>query len=429
MNVSPPSTQAVNKDVPTGSKQDVVAYIVSQDLVKVSSLLPSNVKRSYVVHSLVQCLGLLQNTISDNEEHETPLHDGNPRSSSTRRRRIQVKAPVVATDADLLAYHDADFLAYILRGARTSPSSGRTENPGDASQFGLEDDCEPFYGLPAYVRMVAGASITAARCLSSGEAVTAICWDGGRHHARKSQASGFCYVADCVLAILHLRKAPRKPRIFYLDLDLHFGDAVSEAFLNSSQVLTLSVHHAAPGFFPANELAQLTEADTANPFTVSIPLQAGASAAIFKEIWPSIEAIREAFDPEFVVVQCGADGLAGDPCKVWNWSLFGEGSMSWCFDRIVNRWDCKTLLLGGGGYHSANAARAWATITSIALLEPILPERDIPDHAAFPLYGPSFTFDVPGGNMRDENSSEYVQRIKEQMFSLASRIANIRESE
>ncbi len=63
-----------------------------------------------------------------------------------------------------------------------------------------------------------------------------------RHHARKSQASGFCYVADCILAILALKRLPvqladmpipaaiPKPRIMYLDLDLHFPTAVSEAF-------------------------------------------------------------------------------------------------------------------------------------------------------------------------------------------------------
>lgn len=63
-----------------------------------------------------------------------------------------------------------------------------------------------------------------------------------RHHAQKSHASGFCYVADCVLAILALRRippclssvAPRRSRVMYLDLDLHFSDAVSHAFHNPS---------------------------------------------------------------------------------------------------------------------------------------------------------------------------------------------------
>lgn len=34
----------------------------------------------------------------------------------------------------------------------------------------------------------------------------AINWGGGLHHAKKSEASGFCYVNDIVLAILELLK-------------------------------------------------------------------------------------------------------------------------------------------------------------------------------------------------------------------------------
>ena len=34
----------------------------------------------------------------------------------------------------------------------------------------------------------------------------ALNWGGGLHHAKKSEASGFCYVNDIVLAILELLK-------------------------------------------------------------------------------------------------------------------------------------------------------------------------------------------------------------------------------
>lgn len=42
--------------------------------------------------------------------------------------------------------------------------------------------------------------------LNSGDADVVINWGGGLHHAKKSEASGFCYVNDCVLAILELLK-------------------------------------------------------------------------------------------------------------------------------------------------------------------------------------------------------------------------------
>ena len=115
-------------------------------------------------------------------------------------------------------------------------------------------DCPPFPGMHEYIPLVAGATLTAVDALQDDACDVAVCWDGGRsatsppthsqvcsheyqfrHHAQKSHASGFCYVADCVLAILALRRIPapvpaQRSRVMYLDLDLHFSDAVSHAF-------------------------------------------------------------------------------------------------------------------------------------------------------------------------------------------------------
>lgn len=77
--------------------------------------------------------------------------------------------------------------------------------------------------------------------------------------------------------------------------------------------------------------------------------------------------------PDYIIVQCGTDALAGDPCATFNWSLnAGEGSLGWCMSKILKDWKGKKLLLGGGGYNPANAARAWAYITSIAVCQFLL---------------------------------------------------------
>ncbi len=148
-----------------------------------------------------------------------------------------------ASYKDLQVYHSRDYLDFVL-----SPQGEITMN----AQLGLEDDCPPFRGLSDYVQLVAGASLTAASArrdsghlLGRGKVglifftygVLNACFDR-RHHAQKSRASGFCYVADCILDILAFKRfmiptdtgQRRKPRIMYLDLDLHFSDAVSQAF-------------------------------------------------------------------------------------------------------------------------------------------------------------------------------------------------------
>ncbi|KAF9445601.1 histone deacetylase complex protein [Macrolepiota fuliginosa MF-IS2] len=398
-----------------------VAYVVSTELIKVSSLLPSNKKRSLIVHALVKSLGLLE-----------------PDYSATRI--AQTYTPRRATRQDLGMYHTPGYLDFVLDPVNSEP---RDDEGCDApvspelevlkAEYGLEDDCPTFPGLPDYVHLVAGATLTAVDALRYGISDIAINWDGGRHHASKSRASGFCYVADCVLAILALKTIPRSPssnpqddltkplpRVFYLDLDLHFSDVVSSAFTSftasgAPRLMTLSIHHTSPGFFPPSPRAQLPDpaAPRFDPFSLSIPLCEGASNKTYATIWSIVEELKDNMQPDYIVVQCGTDGLAGDPCATFNWSLCGgEGSLGWCIERILNQWKGKKLFLGGGGYNSANAARAWAYITSIALGNTLDAETDIPDHPGFPLYAPSFTLDVPGGNMRDQNTTEYLEYIQ-----------------
>ncbi|KAF8962333.1 hypothetical protein BDZ97DRAFT_1122965 [Flammula alnicola] len=410
----------MSNDMNAIQSQKPVVYIGSQDLAQISSLLPSNKKRSMVVHSLVSALGLMNSNLN-----------------ASARRRLQVVTQIKASYKDLAVYHTRDYLDVVLDSSAAVDGEDRLENGSTVNaEFGLEDDCPRFAGLAEYIQMVGGATLTAARALQNNLTDIAICWDGGRHHARKSQASGFCYVADCILAILALKRpthpspnpnslnsmppTAHKPRIMYLDLDLHFSDAVSEAFYSptpssASQVLTLSIHHSSPGFFPASERAKIPDisAPDCDPFTLSLPLKLGASNATYARIWRVVEKVKNTFRPDFIVMQCGVDALAGDPCATFNWSLGeAEGSMGWCVQKVVTEWSGKKLLLGGGGYNSPNAARAWAYLTSITLNNPMSLETEIPDHAGFPLYGPSFTLDVPAGNMFDHNSEEYLASLE-----------------
>lgn len=70
--------------------------------------------------------------------------------------------------------------------------------------FNCVEDCPIFSEMYDFCRMYAGASIAGARKLTAGACDTAINWSGGLHHAKRGEASGFCYVNDIVLAILEL---------------------------------------------------------------------------------------------------------------------------------------------------------------------------------------------------------------------------------
>lgn len=58
----------------------------------------------------------------------------------------------------------------------------------------------------------------------------------------------------------------------------------------------------------------------------------------------------------------------------------------------------------------------------LQLGRPLTLDADIPDHAAFPLYAPSFTLEVPAGNAPDRNEDAYLRQIAEYLERIARMI-------
>ena len=102
------------------------------------------------------------------------------------------------------------------------------------------EDCPVFDGLFEFCQLSAGGSVAGAIKLNKQACDIALNWGGGLHHAKKSEASGFCYVNDIVLAILELLKYHQ--RVLYIDIDIHHGDGVEEAFYTTDRVMTVSFH-------------------------------------------------------------------------------------------------------------------------------------------------------------------------------------------
>jgi histone deacetylase 8 len=128
-----------------------------------------------------------------------------------------------------------------------------------------------------------------------------------------------------------------------------------------------------------------------------------------------VTAVAAVFRPTAVVVQCGCDGLADDPVARDGLTLTTRG-----FGAVVRRLvehfrreRLPVLLLGGGGYDPANAARCWSILTAVALGVEALP-RQVPDHALLMHYAPAFELHSsapPPTAARDGNDKAYLQRL------------------
>jgi len=129
-------------------------------------------------------------------------------------------------------------------------------------------------------------------------------------------------VNDIVLAILELLKV--HARVLYIDIDIHHGDGVEEAFYCTDRVMTASFHKYGD-FFPGTGGIKDTGAREGTGFSVNVPLQSGMTDDSYEQIFkPVMSKIMETFQPGAVVLQCGADSLTGDRLGCFNLSLKGH---------------------------------------------------------------------------------------------------------
>ncbi|KAK5051605.1 hypothetical protein LTR84_003257 [Exophiala bonariae] len=281
--------------------------------------------------------------------------------------------------------------------------------------FGVGDDCPIFDGLYNYCSLYAGASIDAARKLCNKQSDIAINWSGGLHHAKKAEASGFCYVNDIVLAILELLRY--HPRVLYIDIDVHHGDGVEQAFWSTDRVMCVSFHKYDkevffPGTGPLESIGPVHPNNPGKNYTINIPLNDGIDDDSYAYLFASvIEPTINIYKPEAIVLQCGADSLGHDRLGCFNLNIRGHGN---CVS-FVKKFNIPLLVVGGGGYTPRNVARAWAHETSICIgadktLNPALPEHT-PYRDAFRREGLTLFPNLGGWRKENMNSRADIERI------------------
>jgi histone deacetylase HOS2 len=312
-----------------------------------------------------------------------------------------------ASKETVAAFHDEDYVDFL---SKVSPQTfqelsqiyeDRTPQsyPGDMVKLGPFNlspspgaDCPVFDGMQEYLFLYTGATMEAVSALTNHQSDIAINWSGGLHHAHKSEASGFCYINDIVLAILELLKCHQ--RVLYIDIDVHHGDGVEEAFASSDRVMTLSFHRYGiidedskekHLFFPGTGALNSNgnEKSVGNHFALNVPIPKGIDDEQFLHLFELITGrTLEHFRPQAIVLQCGADSLGGDRLGQFNLNIRAHGE---CL-AFVKKAGVPLLILGGGGYTARNVARAWTHETALAVgatLNEELPMHIVPRPQAF----------------------------------------------
>jgi acetoin utilization protein AcuC len=276
---------------------------------------------------------------------------------------------VPANESELLTFHTHSYLSKLKE-------FSLSDEPRADFRYGLGDIENPvFPGLYHWACLGAGGTIEAARLVTEGGFDIAFNLAGGWHHAHRSRASGFSYLNDCVLAINTLLQKGKK--IVYLDIDAHHGDGVQEAFYDTDQVLTISIHESGESFFPGTGSEKEIGSGIGKGFSVNVPLREHTDDALFMKAFDEVAfPLIAAFDPDVMVTQLGADTFRTDPLTRLEITTHSYGYVLKKLKALKIPW----VAVGGGGYENINVARAWTLAWAIMNdieLPPRLPARFI----------------------------------------------------
>lgn len=264
---------------------------------------------------------------------------------------IHYAAPRRASVEELALFHSADYVDFVSR--KSAEGCGYLDG----------GDTPAFSGIFEAASDVAGTTLAAVDAVMSGQAHQAFVPIAGLHHAGREHAAGFCVFNDCGIAVEYLRKKYGLTRVAYVDIDAHHGDGVFYGFEDDPDLIFADIHEDGRYLYPGTGAATETGKGPAEGTKLNIPLPPGAGDAEFAEVWPKVEAYIEQMEPEFIILQCGADSLEGDPITHLRFTEDAHARAARELSRLASKL-CSGRLVGtgGGGYNRDNLARAWTRV-------------------------------------------------------------------
>ena len=196
----------------------------------------------------------------------------------------------------------------------------------------------------------AKASIQAVEMIASQKANKILNISGGTHHGRKSQAYGFCFLNDCVLAILKAIELGFS-KILYVDIDAHHCDGVQDVFAHNDKVRVVSIHE--QNRWPKTGTIQ--DCKINNILNFPVPADFNDSELDFL-IKYGVIPFGNHDKPDLLIIQAGADMLDGDPQS----RISLTNNAYWKAIKDILSLCDKSIILGGGGYNPYLTAKAWA---------------------------------------------------------------------
>ncbi len=267
------------------------------------------------------------------------------------RSAVRVLEPRDASVQELQWFHTEQYVRFVSE--RSQVGSGWLDG----------GDTPAFRGVYEAAAGIVGASLVATEWMLAGRGRRAFVPIAGLHHAARDRAAGFCVFNDCGVVIEYLRRVHGLARVAYVDIDAHHGDGVFYAFEDDASLIFADLHESGQSLYPGTGSAAETGRGAARGTKLNVPLPAGSGVAQFEAAWPELLAHVAQYAPGFILLQCGADSIAGDPITHLQLTsaCHARAARDLCAlaDELGHG---HVLALGGGGYDRSNLARTWSDV-------------------------------------------------------------------
>ncbi len=226
-----------------------------------------------------------------------------------------------------------------------------------------QGDTPAYKGVFEATQYAVGSTVSAVEKVMAGELDHAFNPVGGLHHATRESSAGFCVFNDIGVAIEVLRKRHNVQNILYVDIDVHHGDGVFYTYESDPQLFIFDIHEDGRYLYPGTGGSGENGYGPAKGTKINVPLEPGSGDEEVISRLPRLEEFARNAKPEFIILQCGADGLRGDPIAGLDYSPNAHSRVGELLHRISHELCSGRLVaLGGGGYVPQNCADAWVAV-------------------------------------------------------------------
>lgn len=263
-------------------------------------------------------------------------------------------APVQCKTDDLELFHNNAFIEHVRQACKVGTG------------FLDQGDTPARTGIFEAASNVVGSVLDMIDKVMAGQFRRGFIPIAGLHHGFRDHVSGFCVFNDCAIAIEHLRNRYPLKKILYVDIDAHHGDGVFYNYASDSNIFIVDFHE--DGRYPRTGDADETGDGPAKGTKMNVPMPQMADDDAFARGWKKAEAFIRETKPEFIIFQCGADSLKGDPITHLDYTTRSYQLAAESLCQLADEFcDGRLVALGGGGYNLKNISRAWPVVVRAML--------------------------------------------------------------